>query len=118
LKSARNYGGDEAPSAPEKRQSHQQFGVLIASCERGDLRPMPNGVAIYDDVSRRFETIADPRVPRAPVIDELCNAVFFGRPPLHNGEWGLATMEVCLGILQSAREQREIVMQHQTALSA
>jgi phthalate 4,5-cis-dihydrodiol dehydrogenase len=77
---------------------------------------MPNGVAIYDDVSRRFDAIADPEVPRAEVIDELCNAVFFGRPPIHNGEWGLATMEVCLGILQSAREQREIILQHQTAV--
>ncbi len=118
LKTARNYGGGEAPPAVQERRSHQQFGVIIASCERGDLKPMPNGVAIYDDVSRRFEAIADPTVPRAGVIDELCNAVFFGRAPLHNGEWGLATMEVCLGILQSAREQREIVLQHQTALPA
>jgi phthalate 4,5-cis-dihydrodiol dehydrogenase len=118
LKNARNYGGGEAPPAVQERRSHQQFGVLIASCERGDLRPLPNGVAIYDDVSRRFEAIADPQVPRAGVIDELCNAVFFGRAPPHNGEWGLATMEVCLGILQSAREQREIVLQHQTSLSA
>ena len=118
LKSARNYGGGEAPPAVQERRSHQQFGVIIASCERGDLRPLPNGVAIYDDVSRRFETIADPAVPRAGVIDELYNAVFFSRAPLHNGEWGLATMEVCLGILQSAREQRDIVMQHQTAVPA
>ncbi|MEA2824439.1 MAG: phthalate 4,5-cis-dihydrodiol dehydrogenase [Alphaproteobacteria bacterium] len=118
LKHARNYGGGEAPPAVQERRSHQQFGVIIASCERGDLRPVPNGVAIYDDVSRRFEAIADPAVPRAGVIDELYNAVFFGRTPLHNGEWGLATMEVCLGILQSAREQREIVLQHQTALLA
>jgi phthalate 4,5-cis-dihydrodiol dehydrogenase len=118
LKNARNYGGDAAPSAPQERQSHQQFGVLIASCEHADLRPMPNGVAIYDDVSRRFDAIAEPKVPRTEVIDELYDAVFFGRAPLHHGEWGLATMEVCLGILQSAREQREIVMQHQTSLPA
>ena len=114
LKNARNYGGEAAPSLPQKRRWHQQFGVIIASCERGDLRPMPNGVAIYDDVSRRFDAIAEPDVPRAGVVDELCDAVFFGRVPIHNGEWGLATMEVCLGILQSAREQREITLQHQT----
>src|SRR6266550_4715609 len=116
LKHARNYGGEASPPAAKERRWHQQFGVLIASCEHGDLRPMPNGVAIYDDVSRRFEAIADPVVPRAEVIDELCNAVFLGQAPLHNGEWGLATMEVCLGILQSAREQREITLQHQTAV--
>src|SRR5258705_11610569 len=118
LKHARNYGGEAAPSAPKERGSHQHFGVLVASCEHADLRPMPNGVAIYDDVSRRFDAIADPEVPRAEVIDELYNAVFFGRAPLHNGEWGLATMEVCLAILQSAREQREITLQHQTSVPA
>jgi phthalate 4,5-cis-dihydrodiol dehydrogenase len=118
LKNARNYGGRESPPAVQERRSHQQFGVIIASCERGDLRPMPNGVAIYDHVSRRFEAIPDPTVPRAEVIDELTNAVFFGRPPLHNGEWGLATMEVCLGILRSARERREIALQHQIAVPA
>ena len=116
LKHARNYGGDAAPAAAQGRRWHQQFGVIIASCERGDLRPMPNGVAIYDDAARRFEAIAEPLVPRAEVVDELCNAVFFGRRPMHNGEWGLATMEVCLAILQSAREQREIALQHQTAV--
>jgi phthalate 4,5-cis-dihydrodiol dehydrogenase len=36
-----------------------------------------------------------------------------GKPPLHDGLWTTATMEVCLAILQSAREQREIVLQHQ-----
>ncbi len=118
LKNTRNYGRDAVPPAAQERRLHQQFGVLVASCEHADLRPMPNGVAIYDDVSRRFDAIADPAVPRAEVIDELYNAVFFGRPPLHNGEWGLATMEVCLAILQSAREQREITLQHQTAVSA
>ena len=116
LKNKRNYGGDEAPPAAEKRRLHQQFGVLIASCEHADLRPMPNGVAIYDDVSSRFDAIPDPAVPRAEVFDELYDAIFFGRPPIHNGEWGLSTMEVCLGILQSAHEQREIVLQHQTSV--
>jgi phthalate 4,5-cis-dihydrodiol dehydrogenase len=116
LKNTRNYGGSEAPPAAPELRSHQQFGVLVASCEHADLRPMPNGVAIYDDVSRRFDAIAAPAVPRTEVIDELYNAVFFGESPVHNGQWGLATMEVCLGILQSAREQREIALQHQTAV--
>jgi phthalate 4,5-cis-dihydrodiol dehydrogenase len=91
----------------------QHFGVLVASCDKADLRPMPNGVAIYDDVARRFDPISEPAVPRSEVIDELCTAIFEGRPGLHNGEWSLATMEVCLAILQSAREQREIFLRHQ-----
>ena len=118
LKNARNYGGSEAApvaTAPSRRW-HQQFGVVVASCERADLRPLPNGVFIYDDVSRRFDPLPPPEIHRKEVLDELCDAVFHGRRPLHDGAWGMATMEVCLAILQSAREGREIVLKHRIGL--
>jgi phthalate 4,5-cis-dihydrodiol dehydrogenase len=54
-------------------------------------------------------------VPRAEVIDELCDAVFEGRPALHSGEWGLATLEVCVAMLRSAREGAEVALRHQQA---
>jgi phthalate 4,5-cis-dihydrodiol dehydrogenase len=116
LKNRHNYGGDEAPSTSSGRRWHQQFGVLIASCERGDLRPMPNGVAIYDDLARKFEPLPEPGVPRREVIDELYDAIVHGRAGLHTGEWGMATMEVCLAIVQSAREQREVLLRHQVSV--
>ena len=121
LKTARNYGASPSPPLGERvgvrGRWHQQFGVLIASCERGDLRPMPNGVAIYDDFARTFEPLPEPDVPRREVIDELYEAIFHGRPGIHNGEWGMATMEVCLAILQSAREQREVFLQQQVGVA-
>ena len=40
-------------------------------------------------------------------------AVVHDRPPTHDGRWGRATMEVCLGLLQSARERREVFLSHQ-----
>ena len=52
-------------------------------------------------------------MPRADVIDELCDAVFDDRSALHSGEWGMATMEVCLAMLQSSREGREMFLKHQ-----
>ena len=52
----------------------------------------------------------------AAVIDELYDAVVHGKPPLHGGAWGLATLEACLAILRSAREQREIVLEQQTGI--
>jgi len=55
-------------------------------------------------------------VQRAEVIDELHAAVVDGKPPRHDGDWGAATLEVCLAILRSAREDREISLQDQTAL--
>jgi phthalate 4,5-cis-dihydrodiol dehydrogenase len=109
LKNSRNYGGDEFKrlSTPD---AHPHFGVVLVSCERGDLRPMPSGVLIYDDAGRRTEQLAAPRVPRVEVIDELVDVVVKNRPPRHGGDWAMATMEVCLAMRRSAAEQREIVV--------
>ena len=56
------------------------------------------------------------QVPRAEVIDELYDAIVHGSAPLHSGLWAMASLEVCLAILQSAREQREITLAHQMAV--
>jgi phthalate 4,5-cis-dihydrodiol dehydrogenase len=37
------------------------------------------------------------------------------RPPLHDGAWAMATLEVCLAMLKSSREGRDIVPAHQVA---
>jgi phthalate 4,5-cis-dihydrodiol dehydrogenase len=107
LKASRNYGG--ASFAPPARQeAHQHFGEVIVSCEGADLRPLPQGVMIYGDHERRMEALAPPRVPRAEVIDELHEAMANGRAPRHDGTWAMATLEVCLALLRSAREGREV----------
>jgi len=36
-----------------------------------------------------------------------------GRPVFHDGRWGEATLEVCLAMLESAKERREIFLSHQ-----
>jgi phthalate 4,5-cis-dihydrodiol dehydrogenase len=115
LKNARNYGGSLFAPA-EGTRLHQHFGLLIASCDRADLRPTPQGVMIYGDAERRLEPLAAPKVQRAEVIDELHAAVVENKPPRHDGAWGAATLEVCLAILRSSREGREIALQDQTAL--
>lgn len=115
-KAARSYGGRGwQPSAPQALL-HQHFGTVIASCIRADLRPTPAGVMIYDDTGARLDALAPPAVPRAEVIDELYAAVVEGRKPLHGGQWGRATLEVCLAMLQSAREGREIALSHQVSV--
>ena len=116
LKNARNYGGAQSARATaDASRFHQHFGLVIASCDRADLRPGPKGVAIYGDRSRSFEAVPAPQVPRSEVIDEFHAAIFGGKPPVHSGEWSLATMEVCLAMQQSAREGREIRLQHQVS---
>ena len=115
VKNARNYGGAQYAKA-HAALAHQHFGVLIASCEHADLRPLPEGVWIYTDGERRLEALPSPKVQRSEVIDELYAALVDGRPPQHDGAWALATTEVCLAILQSAAEQQEITLRNQTAL--
>ena len=107
VKNARNYGGAQF-AKPAASPLHQHFGVIIASCERADLRPLPEGVFVYSDTEKRLEPLPAPKVQRAEVIDELYAAVVEGKAPLHDGEWGTATMEACLAILRSAKEGREI----------
>jgi phthalate 4,5-cis-dihydrodiol dehydrogenase len=118
LKTARTYGGAKysPASAPSVPPLHQHFGPIIVSCERADLRPLPTGVMIYGPEVQRLDPLPSPAMPRAEVIDELYDAVVLGRAPLHGGEWAMATMEVCLAMLQSAREQREVVLHHQVGL--
>jgi phthalate 4,5-cis-dihydrodiol dehydrogenase len=108
LKNGRNYGGSQFRQAAPT--SHEHFGVFIVSCERADLRPMSDGVMIYGDGEKRREPLAPPRLPRAEVIDELYGAVVERRAPLHSGEWGMATLEVCLAIARSAREGKEVLL--------
>ena len=119
LKEAQNYGGAayRAPAAAPGPRLHQHFGVLVASCDRADLRPLPQGVMIYGDDEARLDALPAPTRPRAEVMDELYAAVADGKPPLHSGAWSLATVEVCLAILQSAAEQREIMLEHQVAVT-
>jgi phthalate 4,5-cis-dihydrodiol dehydrogenase len=115
FKNARNYGGAAYQPPAAHALSHQHFGTVIVSCERADLRPMPDGVTIYQDGISRLDPLPPPCVPRAEVIDELYDAIVNNKPPLHDGAWAMATLEACLAMLQSSREGREIVLKHQVA---
>jgi phthalate 4,5-cis-dihydrodiol dehydrogenase len=115
VKAARNYGGaDYRPPVPTA--AHQHFGTLIVSCERADLRPLPTGVMIYQDGAARLDALPPPTVPRAEVVDELYRAVVHGEAPLHDGPWAMATLEVLLAILRSARDGRDVALSHQVGL--
>jgi phthalate 4,5-cis-dihydrodiol dehydrogenase len=107
-KNARNYGGPRFKEL--ERVAHEHFGMLIVSCEKADLRPQPDGVMIYGDGERRLDALPPPRIPRMEVIDEVYAAVVEGKAPLHSGESALATLQVCLAILDSARHGKEILL--------
>jgi phthalate 4,5-cis-dihydrodiol dehydrogenase len=106
-KNARNYGGTRF-CPPAEMGAHQHFGTLLVSCEHADLRPVPNGVMIYRNGTARLDAIPSPGVPRAEIIDELYDAVVHGKAPLHDAAWGMATVEILLAMLQSARNNADV----------
>jgi phthalate 4,5-cis-dihydrodiol dehydrogenase len=111
LKEARAYGKTvTASSAREAKMpvGYNHFGMVLVSCERGTLRPTPTGIEIYGDEAKCVANLPSPAVPRHEVIDELVAAVQEGKPPLHSGRWGMATLEVCLALLRSSIENREL----------
>lgn len=116
LKNTRTYGvAKGAVVEPPVAAGHNHFGPITVCCEQADLRPLTEGVMVYADDRRWLEPLPAPTVPRAEVIDELHAAVRTGRAPLHSGAWGMATLEICLAILESARTGREVNLHHQVA---
>jgi phthalate 4,5-cis-dihydrodiol dehydrogenase len=129
LAERKRQGGEEAGlrtqlagygSADEGEPPHQpHFGLTIATCARGDLRASADGVFVYGEEGRR--EIALPGggkySGRHNVLDDLREAIRTGAKPVHDGRWGKATVEVALAIQQSARERREIILDHQVAVA-
>jgi phthalate 4,5-cis-dihydrodiol dehydrogenase len=114
MKNARAYGvaGRDAFRVAGEL-AHNHFGLVVVSCEHADLRSLPHGVMVYGDETRHLEEIPPPTIPRSEVVDELYEAAMLGRQPLHSGEWGLATLEICLAILESAKAGREVELRYQ-----
>ena len=112
---AERYGyGSGIFAGPGGGRRHQpHFGVLIASCEKADLRPSADGIAVYTEGGMRDVAIEPSlsRPGRSEVLDELYAAVVYGVRPVHDGEFGKATVEACLAIQESARTQAEITFQ-------
>ena len=104
-------GGARGPESQQER--HQPFfGLTVITCEKGDLRQSKDGIFIYGDTITEVPIEARASGRRAE-INELYNALVHGRPMCHDGRWGEATVEVCLAILQSAAERKEIKLSHQ-----
>lgn len=96
---------------------HQPFfGLTVVSCERGDIRQSPDGLLVYDDEGQREIPLSALRSPRELVLDEFQQAVVGGRPPLHDGRWGLATLEICVAALEASATGRDVRLREQVAV--
>lgn len=105
---AKHATGYSGPHSLARRNpvntSRSHLGLLVASLDGADLVTTPHGIDIHHDGGTEHRTAAGG--PGA--LDELYAAVRTGAPPLHNGRWGTDTLAVCLAVLVSARERREV----------
>lgn len=116
LKEAMRFGGrreGEFSHVWSGQRKQPFFGFMLVSCERGDIRQTPDGLIIYGESEKKEIPLAAGSRGREAEIEELYDAVIHGRPIFHDGRWGEATLEVCLAILDSSRQRKEILLSHQ-----
>jgi phthalate 4,5-cis-dihydrodiol dehydrogenase len=97
---------------PDQQPHLPHFGIIVVTCERGDMRLSPNGIVIHG-----LEGTREVAVPRGPgwqgqgdALDALWAAVREGRPSVHDARWGKATVEVVQAIVLSSAERREVIL--------
>ena len=107
---------ERAATAIPASASHQPFfGLTLVSCERGDIRQSPQGLYAYQPGGMREIVLPSDRSPRQLVLDEFCDAVAGRKPALHDGAWGLATLEICVAAIRSSMTGAEVQLHEQVA---
>jgi phthalate 4,5-cis-dihydrodiol dehydrogenase len=113
----RRYTRGGKPWVPE------DLGLLIVSCERGDIRHSAHGLYVYDDDGMHEIDLTPDRImggsgQRRAELEEFYDAIVGGKPLYHDGNWGIGTLEATLALMESSREKREIELQHQVEMPA
>ena len=95
----------------------EDMGMAIASLDRADVRQSRYGIYIHSDAGKEEIDVLAGRAmgvaQRRAELEELYDSVVLGKPLWHDGRWGMATLEVCLAMMESARERKEIMLEHQ-----
>jgi len=101
-------GAGARPWVPE------DMGLAVASLDRADVRQSKHGLCIHSDEGKRELDLVSPHETtvsqRRAELVELYDAVVGGKPLWHDGRWGMATLEVCLAIVESAEQRREVLL--------
>lgn len=112
----RSLGYGREQDGTSATPSHPSFyGLTIVSCERGDIRQSATGLAVYGDDTRWENTLPPAETGRDVLLNEAYATIIEGRPPKHDGRWGMANLEVCLAALESARTRQDVRLAHQVA---
>jgi len=100
--------------AVRERADQSFFGLTIVACERGVIRQSPSGLFVYTQAGRE-EVACRLDEGRSAELRELQQAIAQDRPAFPDGRWGKATLEVCIAMLQSSQQRREVALTHQIA---
>jgi phthalate 4,5-cis-dihydrodiol dehydrogenase len=114
-------GRDAAPSRQRELlkggAGQPFFGLVVLSCERGDVRVSPGGIWVYGDERVEEVPLGGEPTGRSAMLTELADAVRSGVAPAHDGRWGTANLEACLALVRSSRTRSEVRLAQQVALS-
>lgn len=110
LKDRRTFG----PSVnSQKPAGNEHFGELVLTFNHADIRVAPQALDIYADDHIRTEPVLPAIAGRSGVLNALWKMVKEAVSPVQDGRWGLATLEVCHGILNSGKSGEIQVMREQ-----
>jgi len=123
-KQALRIGGENAGNQFAERNGaraprfmgNPDAGIVLVSAERGAMRASPHGIYVYDDDGQHDVDLSinsKGEGTRQGELVEFRKAIVEGKPPFHDGRWGMATLEVALAIMESAKERKEIRLSHQ-----
>jgi phthalate 4,5-cis-dihydrodiol dehydrogenase len=90
-------------------RKHTHSGPLIVSCDNADLRPMPDGIAVYENRRMRTLPIAIPsRSSVEGMLWELRRWLSDATPPRFDGAWARDTQCVCAALRQSRDDDADV----------
>jgi phthalate 4,5-cis-dihydrodiol dehydrogenase len=103
------YGGRVLPN---EQPYLPHFGLIVATCEKGDMRLSPTGIMIHGVTGTREVAVSRGigRPGQGDALDALWRAVREGQPSIYDARWGRATVAVILAVLQSSKTRCEVVL--------
>ena len=75
-------------------------------------------IYLYSESGREEIVLPTDRSPRSLVLDELADALLRDVPPIHDGRWGLANLEVCAAAIASSQSGRDVELVYQVPVPA
>ena len=58
-----------------------------------------------------IQLVWQPAYPRKEVIEELERAVIYKKKTVHDGIWARKTLQVCLAMLESAKNGKDVAIE-------